>query len=92
MRSCGLIMPKNAAQLAVEPLNARQTRLQQKQNKNRITGIRLHVDSPLLGIETKDLESALLAQGLNLVNHLVSSVIALAGKTCTTRRKENLLS
>ena len=37
--------------------------------------IRLHVDSPLGGIEVEGLESPLLAKNLQLVNPLVASVV-----------------
>src|SRR5687768_16761507 len=45
----------------------------------RATAQALYIDTPLLGVQTESLESALLAQQLNGVNVLVAAVVAGTG-------------
>lgn len=44
----------------------------------RRTGIGLHVDAPLFGVESVRLEGTLLCQYLNLVDELVAAVVPIA--------------
>lgn len=54
----------------------------------KLTRVGLDVHTPLLWIQAKDLERALLAQRLDLVNHLVSTIITLARKALNGKRKK----
>lgn len=47
----------------------------------RATAQALHIDTPLLGVQTKSLEGPLLAKQLDLVDVLVTSIVAGAGVT-----------
>jgi hypothetical protein len=42
---------------------------------------RLNIDGPFVWIQSESSECALLAKNLNLINKLVTAIIALAGKT-----------
>ncbi|KAI0558340.1 serine hydroxymethyltransferase cytosolic (glycine hydroxymethyltransferase) [Gracilaria domingensis] len=42
--------------------------------------VRLHVDAPRRGVQAKALERALLDETLNVIDHLISSIVARAGE------------